>query len=110
MKARGRRVPGTMNGTESAYAVILEAKRRAGHIQAYAYEAITLKLAPRTTYTPDFLVLSADGYVELHEVKGGFHRDDARVKLKVAATLFPWFAFTLATYKGKKWSLTEVEP
>lgn len=108
MRARGRRLPGTMNGTEAAYATLLEARRRAGHLQAVAYEAITLKLAPRTTYTPDFLVVTDEGYVECHEVKGGFTRDDARVKLKVAAHAFPWFRFVLATYKAKRWTVVEV--
>jgi len=52
-----------------------------------SYEPITLRLADRTGYTPDFLVVMADGSVQFHEVKG-YSRDDAIVKFKVAAELY----------------------
>jgi len=44
-------------------------------------------------------VIRADGGIELHEVKGHWE-DDARVKIKVAATQHPWFRF-LAVKAGK---------
>lgn len=84
-----RRVPGTMNKTERAWADVLEARRRAGEIREWHFEAVTLKLAADTRYTPDFFVVNADETCELHEVKG-FWRDDAKVKAKVAARLFPF--------------------
>lgn len=88
--ARGRRrPPGEMNKTETAYAAHLEAKKNAGMIHWYAFEAMKLKLADNTTYTPDFAVLADDDVLEFHEVKG-FWEDDARVKIKVAAALFPF--------------------
>ena len=34
-------------------------------------------------------MLLANGELEVHEVKGGFITDDGRVKVKVAAELFP---------------------
>lgn len=57
--------------------------------------------------TPDFLVINSIGEVEMHECKGGFIREDAAIKLKVAASTFP-FRFKLAQKKGKNWTITEV--
>lgn len=98
-----------MNRTESAYATILEARKRSGEVLDYWYESVTVKLADGVRYTPDFAVLLADGVLELHEVKGGFIRDDARVKLRVAARHTP-FAYVLAQYhnKGKGWTIEQV--
>ncbi len=100
-----------MNGTESDYASILEARRRAGEIIEYHYEALTLKLADNTRYTPDFLVMTALGELELHEVKGGFIREDGWQKLKIAAGMFPFRFFLcqkLAKKDGGKWSIREI--
>ena len=85
---------GGMNKLEATYAMSLEAKKRAGKIVLWRYERVTLKLADDTRYTPDFYVLELDGSVSLVEVKG-FMRDDALVKLKVAASQFPEFRFYL---------------
>lgn len=102
--ARGRvwrRPSGSLNKTESRYADQLELRKLAGEVAWYGYESIKLKLTKATFYTPDFLVILADGTVELHEVKG-FWEDDARVKIKVAAELFPMFRFIAITEQGKK--------
>lgn len=113
-QAKARFVRGQMNATEADYAWRLDARMRHGEIVAWRYEAITLRLAERTTYTPDFLVLKPDGAVELYEVKGGFIREDANVKLKVAAAQYPWFRFLLVRAAGRKgariWSAVEVHP
>lgn len=82
-----------MNKTERRRWVELEAMKRAGVIRDCKYNAVTLMLANRCRYTPDFLVEHVDSRLELEEVKG-FWRDDARVKIKVAARLYPMFAFT----------------
>ena len=79
---------------EEQYRNMLEAKYRVGEILAYEYESITFRLAPKTTYTPDFLVVLPDGKVQIHEVKG-FAREDAIVKFKVAAQQNPWFEFIM---------------
>jgi hypothetical protein len=63
------------------------------------------RLADNTFYTPDFMVVMADGLLEAHEVKG-FWEDDARVKIKVAASLFP-IQFTGVTYQKKVWCYEE---
>lgn len=101
IRARGvRRVPGEMNKTEAAYAEHLEARKLAGEIAAYWFEAIKLRLADNTTYTPDFFVMLPNGLLECHEVKG-FWRDDAKVKIKVAADKYP-FRFIAVTREPKK--------
>jgi len=100
-----RQKPGSMNKTESAYAERLEMLRRLGDVGHFEFEPITLKLAKNTRYTPDFMVVT-DGRIEFHEVKG-FWRDDARVKIKVAAEKFWQFKF-LAVKKVKGgWDIEE---
>ena len=84
-----RRTPGTMNKTEAAYAAILAVEQAAGEVLWFAFEAMTFKLAPDTRFTPDFVVMAADGTMEIREVKGHWE-DDALVKIKVCAELFPF--------------------
>ena len=88
-RARVQPVRGSMNKTEQAYGAYLELRKRCGEILGYGFERIKLRLADNTFYTPDFDVVAADGTLELHEVKG-FWEDDARVKIKVAAEVFPF--------------------
>lgn len=92
-----RLAPGTMNKTEAKYADHLEALRIAGKVLWFKFEAIKLRLASNTFYTPDFLVMAADESLELHEVKGHWE-DDARVKIKVVAEQYP-FRVLAVTYK-----------
>ena len=82
-RALGRMKAGAMNQTESAYEHHLRKRQLVGEIVWYRFEGLTLRLAERCSYTPDFVVMCADGQIELHEVKGSrrvFH-DDARVKV-----------------------------
>jgi hypothetical protein len=87
--ARG--VPHTpkMNGTESGYAILLEAEKRMGKVREYHFEGISLALGNGARYTPDFLVVRDDWTCELHEVKG-FMREAALVRLKVCARMYPF--------------------
>ena len=101
-QALGRMKKGAMNKTESAYANVLEMRKRAGEVEWYAFEGMKFRLADNTFYTPDFSVMLTSGQVELHEVKG-FWTDDARVKIKVAASLFP-FQFIAVYMKGAAFS------
>ena len=87
--ALGRLKAGAMNKTEAAYAGHLELLRHAGQVQWFKFEGLKLRLADNTFYTPDFAVMSADGVMEMHEVKG-FWQDDARAKIKIAADLYPF--------------------
>lgn len=102
--ARGRckpKPPGVMNKTEEAYAECLAVRILAGEVLGFDYETISLKLAPKTFFHPDFFVQLIDGTMEIHEVKacdkhGNYlAEDDAKVKIKVAAKLFPMFGFFL---------------
>ena len=98
-----------MNSIEEEFSWILEQQKRAGEIVDYAFEAMTFRLADRTTYTPDFVIVHHDHF-ELVDVKARgvakigiskktgkpykkqwtSKRDDAAVKMKVAAERFPW--------------------
>ena len=98
--ALGRLKVGSMNKTEAGYGQQLELLKRAGEVLWYRFEGIKLRLADNTFYTPDFAVMLTNGQMELHEVKG-YWEDDARVKIKVAADLYP-FRFVGIKVKAKK--------
>lgn len=100
MYALGRMKTGQLNKTEQEYKQHLELLKSAGEIQFIRFEGLKLRLADNTFYTPDFMVLAADGVVECHEVKG-FWTDDARVKIKVAADQYP-FRFKAVKKQAKK--------
>lgn len=91
-----------MNKLEAQYRDSLEMMARAGEIRSFMFEPVKLRLADRTTYTPDFMVIGNNDILELHEVKG-FWEDDARVKIKVAAEMFPMFLFKAFTRKKGMW-------
>lgn len=98
-----------MNKLEAAYAQHLNLLKHEKMIRDWQYESIRLVLAPRTSYTPDFNVTLIDGTIQMHETKGRFFRDDARVKLKVAANKFPQFQFLLVTReKTGLWNIDAV--
>jgi hypothetical protein len=79
---------------ELEYAQHLNERLAAGEIVEWHYEAVRFKWAPKTTYTPDFLLLYPDGSQEFVEVKG-YLRESANVKFKTCAE----------RYKGFKWSM-----
>lgn len=109
--AKGRRhVPGVMNKNEERYAAYLADQQHAGEILWWAFECVSLKLAPKCAYHPDFLVMHADRSLSVIDVKGfkakpsgepGYWAtEDARIKLRVAAEKFPLFSFVVA-FQGK---------
>lgn len=87
-----------MNKTELRYSQHLDLQIKAGEVIKYWFEGIKFRLAGQTTYKPDFLVLTAEGKLEIHEVKGRkklrsgkssfWAEEDARIKIKVAAEMF----------------------
>ncbi len=103
--ALGRLPRNKMNNTEVDYASYLEQQRMAGEILWWRYEGIKLKLADNTFLTPDFFVMTKLRSLEVHETKG-FWRDDARVKIKVAASIYP-FRFIAVKKKGGGWEREE---
>ena len=100
LQALGRLKAGQMNKTEQAYAERLEYLRSIGAVAWYKFEGVKLRLADNTFYTPDFAVMLPDGQMEMHEVKGHW-TDDARVKIKVAADMYP-FQFVALRAKSKR--------
>lgn len=106
--ALGRLPAGQMNKLEAAYDAHLGALQAAGEILWRKFEGVKLRLADSTFYTPDFFVMAKDGVLEAHETKGHL-LDDANVKIKVAASIYP-FRFFLVRRKAKRdgggWSLT----
>jgi len=97
-RARGRAEPKVMrrmNKGESAYAATLDQRNADGHVVAWWFEFVTLRLADDTHYRPDFLVMLPTGELELHEVKGRkgdtfYATEDAWLKVKVVAEVSPF--------------------
>jgi hypothetical protein len=115
LRALGRLPAGAMNKTEARYAAHLDTLKHLGLVLWWGFECVTFKLAPRTHYTPDFLVLvrlapedrpgaDGEGRLECHEVKG-YWQDDARVKVKVAAAMFPLPFKAIKAAKGGGWDV-----
>ena len=100
------------NKTEAAYDKRLWRLKLAGEIIDYRFEAWKLilvhgipKLRNEMSYTPDFLVVRSDRF-EFHEVKG-YWKEDARLKIKMAAELYPWCRFFGVTLKNGIWRFEE---
>jgi len=95
-----------MNKLEARYArEVLDIRQMAKEIIGWKYEAVKLRLADRTWYTPDFMVVF-EYHIELHETKGHWE-DDARVKIKVAAEMFREFQFRAVQWKKGIWIYEE---
>jgi hypothetical protein len=98
--------------TERLYALtILDVGKASGILKDYWYEPMKgLYLAPKTSYTPDFLVQYTDPTqpLELHEVKGAHIWPKDFQKTKLAATLYPCFRVILAQWKQQRWWFKEV--
>lgn len=103
MQALGRLKTGEMNETEKRYDRHLTARLFAGEIKWFKFEGIKLRLADNTFLTVDFAVLRADNVLEMVDVKGAkaIYTDDAKVKNKVAAEMYP-FVFKVAYPRAKK--------
>jgi hypothetical protein len=95
-----------MNKTEAEFAALLETFRLAGEFERWDFEPEKLRLADRTFYTPDFRAIKPNGEIVFYEVKG-FMRDDAAVKIKVAADIHPYRFILVKKIKGG-WSYNEV--
>ena len=107
--AQGRLKAGEMNKTEAAYAAHLALLLHAGTIKWFQFDKVKLRLADGCFYTCDFAVMTDADVIEMHEVKG-FWTDDARVKTKVASSLYP-FRFLAVKPRTKRdgggWSVEE---
>jgi hypothetical protein len=102
----GAKKPRGMNSWERKFELVLSGWKMRGEILWYSWESIKLRLADKTWYTPDFPVVHSDHHLAFYEVKG-FWRDDARVKIKVAAEQYPQFVFIAATIDHGQWQFEE---
>lgn len=111
-----RRKRGEMNRTESAYADLLTLDE---NVHQWWFEPFSLRLThPESgqpaTYSPDFLVLMADGVTFVDDVKtsSGFDDKASIVRIKCAAELYPLWIFRTVRRLTKKdgggWERTEV--
>lgn len=111
-QALGRMKDGEMNKTESRYAEHLELRKHAGEVLWYKFEGVKLRLADKTFYTADFVVMLAGGQLEMHEVKG-YWEEDARIKTKTAASMYPFRFLGVKAGKeknGPDWEYEDFSP
>lgn len=101
-QAKGRLPKGTMNKTETEYAGMLEEQQRMGLVKWWKFHPMRVRLADNAFYEVDFLVLSADGCLEIHETKGTFTTDDAQLKIRLCAEALPVFRMFKMTKLAKK--------
>lgn len=92
---------GRMNKLETAYSQLIELERLAGTWQWWAFTPFKLRLAAGAWYTPDFALLDPLGKLVIHETKGHW-REAAKVRIKVAAELYPMFRFVAVTRQRAK--------
>lgn len=90
---------------------------RVKHPGATIYEQFPLPIGNGSNYYVDYLIVrggrGTDRPLEMFgdEVKGPYARSTGIVKLKAAATRFPWIKFSLVSeIKGRGWSVQEVLP
>ena len=99
-----KRKPKGMNKTEARYAAILDIYKRKGEILDWEFEGVTLKLADDSRYTPDFAITLYGGHIRFVETKGGFIREAALVRFKVAKSKWKAFDFQLWQWKSGDWT------
>lgn len=126
-RARSSKVDANgMNSTEAKFAAFLAGEKLAGRIADYRFQPITLKLAEGLRYTPDFLVIENSLEYTCYEIKGAkkkkdskgewhgewtyWAEEDAKIKIKVAAQVFPELHFFVAFQPSRMpWLFQEVE-
>ena len=87
------------NKLEAAFAAVLRAENPGVQIRE---QAVTILLANNCRYTPDMMIVEP-GRLEAYETKGGLFRDDAKVKIKIAASIWPQITFWLVWRKSGVW-------
>lgn len=101
-QALGRLPKQQMNNTEAAYAKVLEARRVAGEVLFWKFHPMNVRLAGGCFYEVDFLVMTAEMTLEIHEVKGGYTSEKGQIKIKLAAQALPIFRMVKVTKQAKK--------
>lgn len=95
-----------LNRTERAYLAYL----RARGLSWIGVQNITLKLADDCRLTCDFCYINSEGRLTLVDTKGGFWREDAKIKIKVAARQFPFITFIVAHKEKTQWREEVIKP
>ncbi len=108
-KAKSPAVPKGMNKLEQRMQERLLGELMRGEIAWFGFECMTLKLASDCRYTCDFIIIHLDGSIEGRETKG-FFRDDAKVKIKVAARMFQWMTFSVWKWTKNGWQYVTITP
>ena len=95
-----------LNKLERAWLVRLRAEFGAENV---GVQNLTFKLADRCRFTPDMVI--RDGQRIIADDVKGFQREDALVKIKVAARLFTWCTFRIVTRdRSGAWTVKTVNP
>lgn len=95
-----------LNKTEAAFLDELQSSDKYAAIHT---QGLTLLLGANCRYTPDFFTIDKEGKAVAWEVKG-FWRDDARVKIKVAARTYRWIKFIAVQKQKGDWVYEEINP
>jgi hypothetical protein len=112
VKAKAKEpTPTKMNKVEQRYHLFLEQEKAAGRIAFFRWDGIKVRIGPDCFWNVDFLVVDAQGHVELHDTKafwkskGRPHiEDDARVKMVATATLaLPVFTVVAVWERDGQW-------
>lgn len=98
-----------MNGTERDYANRLDLMVLAGEVREWRYEPCSFRLGHACHYNPDFLVVFADGHIELHEVKGGKVEEDALAKMKTFVSIYSFLPLFLCQREKKGWNINRIK-
>lgn len=107
-QALGRIAKGKMNDTEAAYAERLDWLKLTGEILDWKFHVMRIRLADRTYYTPDFLVMDKNREVQIHETKGGWTTEAGQMRIKLAGEALPWFRiFKCIKRDGDSWEIQE---
>jgi hypothetical protein len=94
-----------LNKLETRFAEML---RESPLVSRWYPQAVKLRLAGTTSYTPDFFVILRDGRQAMVETKGWL-REDAAIKIKVAADMYPcWDWYLVYAGNGHAWRVREV--
>ena len=92
--------PPKMTGPERKHAAMLDRLDKLDFIQCWFFEQFKLKIGHNCWWLPDFMLIGQTGYVQFHEIKGQYIREDSVIKFKAAQDKYPFFGFEMWQYDG----------
>ncbi len=94
---------------EERYAKVLAMEQATGTIERFWYHPFSMWLPGKVRYTPDFLI-QYPGHLQIVEIKGwSKNLRDGMTRLKIAASIFPCYTWTVAKWTGKEFDFIPVE-